>query len=253
MKIANREIGPGHPVYITAEAGLAHLGSLDLAMEMLHAAKEAGADAFKTQWWDVDNSHKLFSGPRKSNRCLSRVSIVLLKEECERVGIHFLCTPHDEYALKYIAKTCPAIKIGSGERGNLVFIEKASRRDKPLIISSGSYTDHDITLVNELMEREGTDFSWLFCISKYPTIWEDVKGQMPDFRNSIYDGWSSHTAHDWNIDLAAVAAGAKIIEKHIKPDFYGDIETSLDMKAGIRIGRFGDWCNEVRRIDGLFS
>ena len=53
MKIADREIGPGHPVYIIAEAGLAHLGSLDLAMEMLHAAKEAGADAFKTQFLDV--------------------------------------------------------------------------------------------------------------------------------------------------------------------------------------------------------
>ena len=91
MKIADREIGPGHPVYIIAEAGLAHLGSLDLAMEMLHAAKEAGADAFKTQFWDAKHSASLYSGMRKANRCLSLSSINALAIECKKVGIHFLC------------------------------------------------------------------------------------------------------------------------------------------------------------------
>lgn len=251
MKIADREIGPDHPVYIIAEAGLAHLGSLDLAMEMLHAAKEAGADAFKTQFWNVKKSDSLYSGARNPSRCLSLPSIDDLTDECEKLGIHFLCTPHDEYALEMVAMRCLAIKIGSGERGNWGFIKKAISYNKPLIISMGGYGETDrYQVIGTVREASRV---YLFCISKYPTTWEDVKGQMPDFRKSIYDGWSSHTAHDWNIDLAAIASGAKIIEKHIKPDFYGDIETSLDMKAGIRIGRFGDWCNEVRRIDGLFS
>ena len=125
MKIADREIGPGHPVYIIAEAGLAHLGSLDLAMEMLHAAKEAGADAFKTQFWDINNSSSLYSGARKPSRCLDLLAIDDLARECDKIGIHFLCTPHDEYALGHVALRCPAIKIGSGERGHLGFIEKA--------------------------------------------------------------------------------------------------------------------------------
>jgi len=251
MKIADREIGPSHPVYIIAEAGLAHLGSLDLAMEMLHAAKEAGADAFKTQFWDVDNSDELYSGPRKPSRCLAWKAIRELARECTKVQIHFLCTPHDEYALGEIVDLCPAIKIGSGERGNLEFIKKSMHLDLPIIISLGGYEKPEEEEVRRI-SKFGTAF--LFCKSKYPTTWEDMKGQMPNFRRfNTYDGWSSHTAHDWNIDLAAIAAGATIIEKHIKPDFYGDIETSLDMKAGMRIGRFKDWCDEVRRISELFS
>ena len=252
MKIADRKIGPGHPVYIIAEAGLAHLGSLDLAMEMLHAAKEAGADAFKTQFWDAYNSHRLFSGPRKEERCLSLTCIRLLEQECKKLGIHFLCTPHDEYALKYVAELCPAIKIGSGERGNWDFIRKAISYNLPTIISLGGYIEGDENTLTDLVDDNPSNSAWLFCISKYPTTWEDVKGQMLDFRNSIYDGWSSHTGYHWDIDKAAIAAGAKIIEKHIKPTLLNPIETSMDMKAAINTNRFRDWCGEVRKTDELF-
>lgn len=249
MKIANREIGPGHPVYIIAEAGLAHLGSLDLAMKMLHDARAAGADAFKTQFWDVRNSHRLYSGPRKPSRHLSLLAIESLADECGRIDMHFLCTPHDEYALDCISKICPAIKIGSGERGNLEFIKEAMKCELPVIISLGGYTETEIEDVETI---SNTETAFLFCISKYPTIWKDIEGLMPDFRNSRYDGWSSHTGEDTRIDLTAVAAGAKIIEKHIKPDLLEDIETSMDMKAARASEGFYDWCEYVRCVDRLF-
>ena len=251
MKIADREIGPGHPVYIIAEAGLAHLGSFDLAMEMLHAAKEAGADAFKTQFWKVEDSFKLYSGSRKPYRCLRLASLYRLADECAKIGIHFLCTPHDEYALEIVAKTCPAIKIGSGEKRNWEFIVKAGSYGLPLIVSCGGYIDHDYLNLGTAIKVEHNFL--LFCISKYPTTWEDVKGQMPDFRNSIYDGWSSHTGYeDRAIDYAVAAAGAKIIEKHIKPDLVQEPESSMDMKVSISIKGFSEWCKSIRGMSELF-
>lgn len=249
MKIADREIGPGHPVYIIAEAGLAHLGSLDLAMEMLHAAKEAGADAFKTQFWDVRNSKSLYSGKREPNRCLTPYSLNTLARECAKLKVHFLCTPHDEYALEYVAEVCPAIKIGSGERRNWDFIKKAISYNLPLVISMGNYKETDRYQVIGTVGEASR--AYLFCIPKYPTTWEDIKGQMPDFRNSQYDGWSSHTETNWLIDQSAVAAGAKIIEKHIKPCSV-HVETSMDMKASTHMNSFHLWCREIRRVDELF-
>ena len=239
MKIADREIGPDKPLYIIAEMGLAHLGSLDLALQMLHAAADAGADAIKTQWWKVEDSNKLRSGPRKPSRCLSKESLDTLRFEAKKRDIHFLCTPHDEYALNYLYAEVPAIKIGSGERGSTELTKIALDTRLPVIISTGGFTsEHWHILDCLLLKYPREQWARLACVSDYPTTW---RSKFPLFSLKQFAGWSSHTGNVTGIDALFVAQGAYILEKHIKPDLYPEIESSLDMKASINIGDFRDW------------
>lgn len=259
IEIAGRKIGPGEPVYIIAEIGLAHLGSLDLALLAAEWAAKAGADALKTQAFFPPHAKKLYSGERKWWRMLPGVNAFAeLKHHCDKLGLHFLVTPHDDWAFDNIVQAfdLPAVKIGSGERGNLDFIGRCAFWGKPMIVSLGGYHRRGILqLVNHLDGISNDQLALMHCVSKYP-ITDDADLKLEEIdrlatRHSGPVGYSCHWGDPLGSSVAhnAVVMGANIIERHVAPYLLPIVESSNDMKVATYLENLPAYVKSIRKAE----
>jgi len=253
MKIGNREIGYGKPVYVIAEAGIAHGGNPDAAKQMAINAKWAGADAVKFQMLRVDSLYSAECADLKEKMRqyeLSAAQWADLKAYChEEIGITFLVTAHDEQSLdELIMLDPPAYKIGSGEVGNLPFIERIASQGKPVILSTGMYQmEQDLAETIEVIHAAGCrdhDLAIMHCVSAYPTPDEDV--DMGGVMMTSIDGYSDHTP-DSLACIAAAALGATIIEKHL------DWSGSPDSAVSINANEFKRMIEQIRRVEKMIG
>ena len=208
--------------YLIAEAGVAHFGSMEKALDLLKASVEANCDAFKIQ---VFSAETLFANEAKGwkNRLKDRVlkieEIKELSRICEESKIDFIITPHDEYILPYLKEiNIKALKIGSGEVGNLSFISKCFDYCDHLIYSTGLSEISDIDNVAELAKSKKKTLSILHCNTSYPTKDDEVNLSVIKKFAETYKkytiGYSDHTP-DHLACINSVCFGAKIIERHI--------------------------------------
>jgi N,N'-diacetyllegionaminate synthase len=224
--IADRRIGGGQPIFIVAEAGLAHFGSLEKAKALVDMAAAAKADAVKFQ---VFKTHELISAAspewieRLQPKELPFSAFKEIESYCREKGIIFFATAHDEPSLEFLDNLdVPALKIGSGEVGNWGFIKKVASRMKPVIISTGMYTLNEIRDALRIFAEAGNpDVAVLHCVTSYPTPPSEVNlNAIATIRKNldIIVGYSDHT-EGFHFPLSAAALGARIIEKHISLDF----------------------------------
>lgn len=208
--------------YLIAEAGVSHFGSFQEAKKLLSAAIKAKCNAFKIQVFDVD---KLFANnaegwkDRLKKRVLNIDEISKLSEICDNNNIDFIITPHDDSIFPFIEKIkLNAIKIGSGEVGNLDFISKCFDLTDFLIFSTGLSTIEDIDKIVDLAKLKAKKLAILHCNTSYPTVDNDVNlSVLNQFIKRYPDhviGYSDHT-EDHLACQGAVFLGAKIIERHI--------------------------------------
>lgn len=208
--------------YLIAEAGVSHFGSLEKAIKLLNSSIEANCDAFKIQVFNTDllyaNNAKGWKN-RLKDRTLSINEIKKLSYLCEENKIDFIITPHDEFILPYLKEiNIKAIKIGSGEVGNLSFISKCFDYCDHLIYSTGLSEIKDINDVVEIANSKKKELSILHCNTAYPTRDKDVnlsviKELILKYPQNII-GYSDHT-HDHIACLNSICFGARIIERHI--------------------------------------
>lgn len=238
IKIANREIGCGEPVYVIAEAGVNHNGSLDLAKELIHAAATAGCDAVKFQTYSIDdlvspsapmadyqqrNTGSEGSQANLLRRCwIGRQEHEELIAECKRQGITFLSTPFDRPSLHLLIELdVPGLKISSGDLTNLPFLDEVGRAGRPVILSTGMGTYPEVQRAVDVLRKAGcAELAVLHCVSAYPTPPEDCHLRViPKLAGSLgcHVGFSDHT-QGYDITTASVAIGAAIIEKHLTID-----------------------------------
>lgn len=252
--IAHRAVGEGAAVFIIAEAGVAHFGSLKRAFELVDLAVEAGADAVKFQ---IFRTNELISSvsPEWRNRMqakeLSTKDFWEIKHYCATKGIPFLATAHDEPSLGELDDLdVPAYKIGSGEVKNWQFLGKVAGRGKPVILSTGMYTLKDISKALEVIAQTGNpDLAILHCVTAYPTPPNEVNLLAIKTIRETFDavtGYSDHTV-GYHFPLAAVTLGAKIIEKHITLDF--DIPNAQDWKVSCGPENLHLMVSEIREIE----
>lgn len=229
-------IGRDCPVYIIAEAGVAHFGSLDKAFKLVDLARDAGADAVKFQIFQVDELIAAESAEwreRLASRCLPPEDFRRIQEYCRNQGITFFATAHDEPSLAFLEELdVPAYKIGSGEVDNWPYLARIASLGKPVIFSTGMYTLAQIEEALAVMAETGNrDIALLHCITSYPTPPAEVnlRAMTRLFeRFGLITGYSDHT-RGIHFPLAAVALGAKIVEKHITLEF--DIPNAQDWKV----------------------
>jgi N-acetylneuraminate synthase/N,N'-diacetyllegionaminate synthase len=257
--IDGRLIGAGCPVYIIAEAGVAHFGSLTKAFELVDMAVAAGADAVKFQIFQAD---ALICGAapewkkRLGSRALPFSDFKEIQGYCRQQGITFLVTAHDESALEYIdTLQVPAYKIGSGEVDNWPFINQIAWRGRPVIFSTGMYTLEQVQTALSLFAEAGNhEVAVLHCVTSYPVPPAEVNLlAMDTIRDAfqVVTGYSDHT-QGYHFPLAAVALGAKIIEKHITLDF--DVPDAQDWKVSCGWHDLALFIKQVREIElGLGS
>jgi N,N'-diacetyllegionaminate synthase len=238
IEIGGKQIGDGHPCFVIAEVGVNHNGSLELAKQLTDAAAEAGADAVKFQTFTAE---KLISaGAPKSKYQEQTTGTAELQVEMVRrlempeqmtrsiaayaatVGINFLSTGFDEQSIDLLDDIgVPAFKIGSGDVTDLPLLEFIGHKRKPVILSTGmSYLEEVQTAVATLFAAGCSDLALLHCVSNYPADPQEANlSVLRTLREAFHVpvGLSDHFLED-EIGVAAVALGARIIEKHITLD-----------------------------------
>lgn len=241
MKIAGREIGPGCPPYIVAEVSCNHGGLLTRAIDLIHAAKAAGADAVKFQCYTADtitmnapdNPEFIIKGGPWHGRHLYDLYTetqtpfewfpALFKRAAD-IGITAFASVFDRTSVDALEElNCPAYKIASMEITDIPLIKYAAATGKPLIISTGMASQTDLAQVGMAVEHRTV--AALACVSGYPTPVSEAplyRFQMLYSRYGVY-GVSDHTL-GWGVPVAAVALGACIIEKHLTLDRHIDTE-----------------------------
>ena len=192
MKIRDREIGAGIPAYIIAEMSANHAGSLERAKEIIHAAKESGADCIKIQTYtpdimtiDCDNPYFQISEGTWDGENLYHLyekAYTLwewqkeLKEEAEKIGIDFLSTPFDKTSVDFLEDLgVSAYKIASFELVDLPLIAYIASKGKPIILSTGMSSLGEIEEAVCAIRSAGNEqIALLRCASAYPAITDDM-------------------------------------------------------------------------------
>jgi len=211
------------PLYI-AEIGGNHGGNLELAKQMVAAAKNAGAGVVKFQTYIseefVDPSHSSFSGFKEEE--LSARDLRELYRYCAELKIPFLSTPFDEASVELL-ESLPVsmVKIASGDVTNLPLVERVARMGVPVLLSIGSCNwDEADRAVATLRRLNSQPLTVLQCTAAYPAPDEDTNLLLiPEIRKryGCDAGFSDHTL-GISISLGAIALGATVVEKHFTID-----------------------------------
>lgn len=235
MKIGNKLIGDDHPTYIVAELSANHNQDYNHAIELIHAANKAGADAVKLQTYtpdtitiDCDNEHfKINSGTIWDGNTLYELYSKAytpwnwhktLKEEANKLGMDLFSSPFDTTAVDFLLSLdVPAFKIASFEVTDHILLKKVAKTGKPVILSTGITELPEIAEAVDILKNHGcNDICVLKCTSAYPAPIENanlrtIKNIKKTFGTEA--GLSDHTL-GIEVPIASVCLGANFVEKH---------------------------------------
>ncbi len=236
-------------VYVIAEMSANHGGNLENALEIVRRSAKAGADCLKIQTYtadsltiDCDNEYfqvkgGLWDGYKLYNLYQNAGTPYewhkAIKDECARCGIDFLSTPFDMAAVDFLEElNVEAYKIASFELNDVMLIEYAASKGKPMIMSCGMASLEDIQDAVNACRRAGNEqIILLKCCSEYPANWEDMHlGNIPDMRDrfGVSIGLSDHSFGSLGA-VVAVSLGAQVIEKHVKIEGVESADSAFSM------------------------
>ncbi|MBX6369026.1 MAG: N-acetylneuraminate synthase family protein [Rhodospirillales bacterium] len=264
LDIAGRVVSPRDPVFVIAEACDNHLGDMGAAREMVRRAKLAGADAIKFQH-HLPDEEMLPDAPMSSNfqeplyEFLKKHALSLqqhreLKAYCEEVGILYLCTPFSWRAAEELHTIgVSAYKIGSGEMTDIPTLLRIASLGRPMIVSTGMSSWEEIDHTYEALVAKKVPLALLNCVSEYPPVYEDVNlgviGRMIDRYRGAVIGHSDHTP-DLYTSFAAVALGARIIEKHVILD---KRQPGPDQSVSIDFAELAQLVEGIRKVEAALG
>ena len=222
---------------IIAEAGVNHNGDLKQAIALVRAAKHAGADVVKFQYFTADSIvvagteavayQKANSGQQNQAELLRALELDLnnfakLAGICREEGIAFLCTSFKIDAIDaLVALGMPYVKIPSGELTNIPLLDRYARCGLPVLLSTGMGTMDEVAAAVAALEKAGArEITLLQCTSLYPAAPDTLNlramtAMAKKFEKPV--GFSDHSLDDYAA-IAAVALGASVIEKHFTLD-----------------------------------
>ena len=235
IQIGNFTIDAASPTFIIAEIGNNHNGSLELAKKLIDEAIAAGADCAKFQLRSMKALYRNAGDANDATEDLgSQYTLDLLSrfqlssEEmlsafnyCKERGIIPLCTPWDLESLAILEDyDMPAYKVASADLTNHDLLKALAKTGKPLICSTGMSTEAEIKESVQFLQRLGATYVLLHCNSTYPAPFKDVNLNYLERLKEIGDSPVGYSGHERgiNVAIAAVAKGAKIVEKHFTLD-----------------------------------
>lgn len=257
-------------IFIIAEAGVNHNGSMQTARELVDEAAKAGADAVKFQTFKTENlvcqnarkaAYQMQTTKQEESQftMLKKLELTPAMHEelmayCSQKQIMFLSTPFDIDSLWYLVRCgVEIIKVPSGEVTNYPYLREVGRTGKPVIISSGMSTLAEIRDAIQILRDNGSrDITVLHCNTEYPTPYDNVNLQaMLTMQNElgIKVGYSDHT-QGIEIPTAAAALGASVIEKHFTLD--RDME-GPDHKASLEPEELRAMVKAVRNVEAALG
>lgn len=267
IKIGNRALGKDEPAYVIAEIGNNHNGSLALAKELIDLAVAAGADCAKFQMRDMatlyrndgaadDESADLgaqYTLDLLARFQLSDADLIEAFDHCKVRGIQPLCTPWDEASLaKLEAYGMPAYKLASADLTNHQLLTAMAQTGKVLLCSTGMSTQREIEEAIALLKRHSAPFVLLHCNSTYPAPFKDINLAYMDTLAALSGGLVGYSGHERGIHVpvAAIARGAKVIEKHFTVDRTME---GNDHRVSLLPGEFKAMVEAIRDVESAMG
>ena len=255
--------------FIVAELSSNHCRKKAIIKDTIKAAKDSGADAFKIQTFDLDHMTLNVRNKRYQNKeglwkgyyhydLYKEIQLPwewheMIFEECEKIGLVCFSTPFDINSVLFLEKlNNPIYKIASSEISFLPLLEYVSKLRKPILFSTGVATEEDIYSAIDTISKNNKDIIILKCTSSYPTPLEDsnilsIRTLKEKFGYDI--GLSDHT-HGHSAAVAAVANGAKVIEKHF---ILNKSLESADSSFSMTPESFSQMTKEIRNIEKVLG
>lgn len=272
FRINETPVGADAPCYIIAEMSANHGGQLSVAIDLLHAAKEAGANAVKLQTYRPDtitlkSDRPDFRLPASNawsefNTLYDLYQTAFMPWEwhdalfdCARsLQLDLFSSPFDHTAVDLLSSfDAPAYKIASPEITDIPLIKRVAQTGKPVILSTGMATLEDIQLAVETLRSQGChDYAILKCTSAYPTPFDECNLRtITDYseRFQCVPGLSDHTEGAIS-PIVAVTLGAKIIEKHFIVD---KSQSSVDDFFSMTAKEFKQMVQDVRNAEAALG
>lgn len=261
MKLSNffyidrKIISQTGPTYIVAEIGINHSGSKSKCEKLIKMAHKSGADAVKLQLADPNLSYSKNHPTFKEfkNKFLSDESLSNLIKYSKSLGISLFATPGDFSSLERIVKLkMPAIKISSGLLNNLPLIKEASKKNVPIILSTGMAYLNEISDAVKICSKNQKKIALLKCTSIYPAPIQNLNlNGINELRKKfkVPVGYSDH-ANGIEASIYSVAFGARIIEKHFTLNRF---EKGADHKISIEPKQFATMVKKVRDLESMMG
>jgi sialic acid synthase SpsE/sugar phosphate isomerase/epimerase len=235
INIGKFTINSESPTFVIAELGINHNGSLEQAKKLIDLAVEAGANCAKFQMRNLPSLYRNAGNANDASEDLgSQYTLDLLSrfqltsnemfsafDYCKERGILPMCTPWDLESLTVLEKYgMQAYKVASADLTNHDLLIALAKTGKPLLCSTGMSTEVEIRETVTLLKKIGAMYVLLHCNSTYPAPFKDINLNYLERLKEIGDCPVGYSGHERGIyvSIAAVAKGAKVIEKHFTLD-----------------------------------
>lgn len=260
VKLGYKYVGPNEPVFVIAEIGINHNGDKEIARKLVDAAVDAGVDSVKFQLRDLEDLYgKDVTGAKSSENLTTQYSLDLLSkvnlsaedifelmDYAKSRDVFPICTPFDLASVKKLEEYGLGVyKISSPDMTNDELLRAVAATRKPMIVSTGMSDEGEIRGVNRLLRKLGAKYVLLHCNSTYPAPFQDIQLQLMERLGTSLYGYSGHE-RGVAVAVAAVARGAKVVEKHITLD--REME-GTDHKASLLPGEFVDMVRGIREVE----
>ena len=261
MKIKNKIIDKESSTFVIAEIGMNHNGSYNNAIKLIDLAYKAGADCVKFQMRDLKTLYSEDALNLSSSDLSTQYTLGLLKkfeltykefndlhQYAEKKGLIFMCTPWDLVSVDKIDSLgVPGFKIASADLTNIELISHVISKKKPIILSTGMSTQEEIDTTVSFLKKHNAEYALLHCNSTYPAPFKDINLNYLEKLKS-YNSPVGYSGHERGIaiSLAAIAKGAKIIEKHITLD--RNME-GPDHSASLEYNDFKQLVESIRQVE----
>ncbi|KAK2865501.1 hypothetical protein Q7C36_001557 [Tachysurus vachellii] len=232
-----RMIGGNQPCFIIAEIGQNHQGDVQIAKDMIKMSKDCGADCAKFQKSELEFKFNKLAlerpyssihswgktyGEHKRHLEFTHEQYRELQRYAQEIGIYFTASGMDEMAVEFLHQlNVPFFKVGSGDTNNFPYLEKTAQKGRPMVVSSGMQSMETMRRVYQTVKKHNQNFCILQCTSAYPLEPEHVNLRViTEYQKEFPDipiGYSGHET-GISVSLAAVALGAKVLERHVTLD-----------------------------------
>ena len=268
LKLKNREIGDGKPIFIIAEAGVNHNNNLSLAFKMINIAKKSGADAIKFQTFKVDKTQLKNSTKPNYQKNIDKNYYEIIKsletnlddqkkifKYCKKKNILFLSTPYDLDSADFLFNLgVKAFKISASDFTNHLLVEHIAKKGLPIFISTGLSSSKEVdSTINLLKKHKMLKKTILMqTTSDYPSNYDEINLRViPEFskKYDVLTGFSDHTPDDL-ASLGAIALGSCTVEKHFTLDknFEGP-----DQSSSLNPIELTQWIRNIRIMEKLLG
>ena len=262
LRIGRHLVGPESPTLLISEIGINHQGDVSLAKQLVDLSVESGADIVKFQLRDMESLYRQGSsgsggedlGPQYTLDLLAKYNLEAdqlfeVFDHCRAIGVDIMCTAWDPVSVdRLVDYGVPSLKVASADMTNHSLLRHMAASGTPLVISTGMSTEGEIRETVELVRSTGVAHAFLHCQSTYPAPFKDVNLAYLTRLAELTQAPVGYSGHErgFHVALAAVALGARIIEKHFTVD--RDLEGN-DHKVSLLPGEFKEMVQRVREVE----